>query len=145
VLRGESPADMVLTGGSVYTVDAVRGTAAAVAVRDGRIMAVGPAHEVEGHVARRTRQIDLRGMTVLSGFQDAHVHPVQAGLNLTRCTLHEVPRNLTAYLAAIAAYANSNPDRPWVLGEGWYMSAFPGGTPLAAGRTNERCRRPSAA
>lgn len=132
MLRGESPADMVLTGGSVYTVDAVRRTTAAVAVRDGRILAVGPADEVERLVGPRTRRIDLRGRTVLPGFQDAHVHPVLAGLNLTRCALHEVPRNLGAYLEAIAAYADSNPERPWLLGDGWYMSAFPGGTPLAA-------------
>ena len=73
MLPGKSPADIVLTGGQVHTVDAVRSTAAAVAVRDGRIVAVGAAREIERHVGPRTRRIDLRGRTVVPGFQDAHV------------------------------------------------------------------------
>ncbi len=52
-----------------------------------------------------------------------------SGLNLTRCPLHELPRSEGDYVAAIRTYAAANPGRPWVLGDGWYMSAFPGGTP----------------
>jgi hypothetical protein len=130
--REPGAADLVLVGGSVVTMDAARTTAAAVAVRDGRIVAVGPDHDIAGLAGVRTRRIDLAGRTLLPGFQDAHCHPAMAGLNLTRCPLHDLRRTPETYLPAIGAYATANPDRPWVLGDGWYMSAFPGGTPTRA-------------
>ena len=122
-------ADLVLVGGSVQTMDAVRRTASAVAVLGGRIVAVGPDREVAELAGPRTRRIDLAGRTVLPGFQDAHVHPSMAGIGLLRCPLHDLPRTLEAYQQAIRRYAVANPDIPWVLGDGWYMEAFPGGTP----------------
>ena len=125
----DSGVDVVLTSGAIETNDPNGRRVAAVAVRAGRIVAVGTNHEVEALAGRRTRRIDLAGRTLLPGFQDAHVHPVLAGLGLTRCPLHELPPTPEAYLAAIGAYAAANPDRAWIVGEGWYMSAFPGGTP----------------
>jgi predicted amidohydrolase YtcJ len=127
--RDESSADLVLTGGAVFTMDAARRTVAAVAVRGGRIVAAGSTADVDALAGPRTRRVDLAGRTLLPGFQDAHCHPSMAGLNLTRCPLHLLPARADAYLSAIAAYAQANPDRPWVIGDGWYMSAFPGGTP----------------
>ncbi len=53
-----------------------------------------------------------------------------AGIGLLQCSLHDLPRTRDAYLAAIAAYATERPTDSWVLGDGWYMEAFPGGTPL---------------
>ena len=125
----KQPADLVLTGGPVMTMGAVRRSAEAVAVKDGRITFVGSARDATSWVGPRTRRIDLAGRALLPSFQDAHVHPAMAGVNLTRCPLHDLPRQLDAYLEAIAAYATAAPDRPWVLGDGWYMEAFPGGTP----------------
>ncbi|HEX9045127.1 MAG TPA: amidohydrolase, partial [Candidatus Limnocylindrales bacterium] len=123
------PADLVLVGGDVATMDAARSHARGVAVAGGRIVAVGPDQEVRGWVGPRTRVVDLHGRTALPGFHDAHVHPAMAGPNLLRCPLHELPRTLDAYLDAISVYATSHPDDPWILGDGWYMEAFPGGTP----------------
>ena len=123
------PADLVLTGGRVATMDADGRLAEAVAVRSGRIVSVGRARDIETLVGPRTRRIDLAGRTLLPSFQDAHVHPALAGINLTRCPLHGLPRRLDAYLDTIRNYATANPDRAWVLGDGWYMAAFPGGTP----------------
>ena len=122
------PADLVLTGGAVLTMDAVRRQAEAVAVRDGRIAFVGRDRDAREHVGPGTRVIDLRGRTLLPGFGDAHVHPAMAGINLARCPLHELPRRLDVYLEAIAAAAGHQ-SGPWILGDGWYMEAFPGGTP----------------
>ncbi len=122
-------ADLVLVGGSVLTMDAVRRTASAVAVRDGRILAVGSDCEIAAFTGSRTRRVDLAGRTVLPGFQDAHVHPSMAGIGLLRCPLHDLPRTLQAYQDAIRRYAAANADAPWVVGDGWYMEAFPGGTP----------------
>ncbi len=122
-------ADLILSDGAVFAPDAAR-PASAVAVRAGRIVAVG-GDEVLELRGSRTEIVDLRGRMLLPGFQDAHVHPVWAGLDRLRCdlsALHGRPR----YLAAIAEYARSHPDASWVLGGGWSMSDFPGGTPGAA-------------
>ncbi len=122
-------ADLVLTGGAVLTMDAARSPAAAVAVRAGRIVAVGSSAEVDRLRGPRTRRIDLAGRSLVPGFQDAHVHPAMAGVGLARCPLHDLAPDAAVYLETIRAYATAHPDRPWVIGDGWYMSAFPGGTP----------------
>ena len=122
-------ADIVLTGGTVYTVDPAAPRARAVAVRGGRIVAVGTEGEVKAHVGPSTRVVDLAGRMVLPGFQDAHVHPVHGGLNRLRCDLRGA-RGREGYLELIAAYARAHPDREWIVGSGWYMDDFPRGTPL---------------
>ncbi len=128
-MSAEPAADLVLLGGAVFTMDAARRSVEAVVVRGGRIVFTGPSRGAAEFVGPRTRRIDLRGRTVLPSFQDAHVHPVMAGLNLARCPLHDLPRTVEAYQAAIAAYAARESDRPWIEGDGWYMEAFAGGTP----------------
>jgi predicted amidohydrolase YtcJ len=92
-------------------------------------VAVGLDRDVEPLIGPATRRIDLAGRTLMPSFQDAHVHPVMAGIGLLRCPLHDVPRRLDAYIEAIDRYARANPNAEWVLGDGWYMEAFPGGTP----------------
>ena len=126
---GDGPADLVFVGGRVMTMDVARRSAEAVAVRDGRIVAVGRSDVVRPLVGPRTRVVELDGRTLLPGFQDAHVHPVMAGVGLLQCPLHEIDVDAAGYVAAIAAYASAHPDLGWVLGDGWYMAKFPGGTP----------------
>ncbi len=122
------PADLVLTGGRIPTIDAARSWASAVAVRDGRIVAVGANAEVAAHIGPRTRVIELRGRTATPGFGDAHVHAVTAGLARLRCDLSGV-HGLDAYLESIEAHALADRNAPWIVGEGWSMSDFPDGIP----------------
>ena len=109
--------------------DPARSRADTVAIRNGRIVAVGDSAAAVAFLGPRTRHLDLGGRTVLPGFQDGHVHPSMAGIGLLRCPLHELPPTQDAYLAAIRAYADGHSRAAWVLGDGWYMEAFPGGTP----------------
>ena len=83
-------AELVLTDAAVYTVDVSRPWAEAVAVRGGRIAAVGSAEEIDGLVGSRTKVLRCGGRMVLPGFQDAHVHPPPSGLDRLRCNLEEV-------------------------------------------------------
>lgn len=124
----DQPADLVLRGGRIATMDAARSWASALAVQDGRIVAIGPDAVVKSRIGTRTRVIELHGRTVTPGFQDAHVHPVHGGLARLRCELHDT-RGREAYLAVIADYARSHPHEPWIRGGGWYMDDFPGGLP----------------
>ncbi|MPY62612.1 amidohydrolase [Streptomyces spongiae] len=124
------PADLVLTGGPVHTVDAARSRATAVAVRGGRIAAVGH-DEVHALIGPDTEVVDLAGKLLLPGFQDAHVHPQGAGLELGLCHLADTV-DPAEYLRRVREYADENPDAEWITGGGWSLEAFPGGAPTAA-------------
>jgi len=134
-------ADVIFTGGPVYSADATGRRAAAatvpggrpataVAVRGGRIVAVGDAADVAVRElsGRRTEVVDLRGRALLPGFQDAHVHPAFAGVTMMGCDLIGAA-SLAQALARISAYADACPDREWVAGSGWRMEWFAGGSP----------------
>src|SRR5437879_1948110 len=81
-------ADTVFRAGAVYTVDATRSWAEAVAVRAGRIVYVGTDAGLAGWIGPDTRSIDLQGKMLLPGFHDAHVHLVGGGIGLGECELH---------------------------------------------------------
>jgi predicted amidohydrolase YtcJ len=75
------PADMVLRGGKVVTVDKDWRVAQAVAVKDGRFVAVGSNEEIAGRIGPGTQVIELGGKTVVPGLIDTHLHQLLAGLN----------------------------------------------------------------
>ncbi|MGW3284934.1 amidohydrolase [Streptomyces sp. NPDC001002] len=118
-------ADLLFTGGPVLTPEGR--TATAVAVSGERIVAVGR-DEVLDLVGPRTEVVDLAGRLLLPGFQDAHVHPLPAGLELTRCDLTGT-RTAAETVAAARAYADAHPEQEWITGGGWSMEAFEGGVP----------------
>ena len=120
--------DLVLTGGRVFTADAGLTVAEALAVRDGRIAWVGPASDASQHIDRDTRVFDLEGRTVVPGFQDAHCHPAESGVELARCVLSDA-HSREACLETIAAYASSHPELEWIVGSGWSIDSFEHGTP----------------
>jgi predicted amidohydrolase YtcJ len=120
-------ADLVILG-PVHTGDAVRRWADAVAVTGDRITAVGTEAQVREQVGPATHVIDARDGLVLPGFVDAHVHPPFAGRNRLNVSLLELEGRDT-YLAAIRSYADAHPEREWIVGGGWAMEFFPGGTP----------------
>jgi predicted amidohydrolase YtcJ len=117
----------LFAGGRVFDGHHYLGTADVLVV-DGRVAAVG---RLDREQRRGADVVDVAGGLVAPGFTDAHVHVVQGGLERTRCDLSEVETR-EGYLAAVGEYAAAHPDRPWVLGGGWAMAAFPGGTPTAA-------------
>jgi predicted amidohydrolase YtcJ len=105
-----------------------------VLVEGGKILEVAPGG-FESRSARTSTSessvVDLAGGLISPGFTDAHVHPIQGGLERLRCDLSALSTR-EEYLTEIRAYADRYPDREWVLGGGWAMPAFPGGTPTAA-------------
>jgi predicted amidohydrolase YtcJ len=133
-------ADVVFTGGAVYTPDPAdpgrrRVVPAgpgpqAVAVLGDRIVAVGEAgdRDIADLTGPRTEVIDLRGRALLPGFQDAHVHPSWAGVTLMGCSLIG-SASLDDALARISAYAAQRDEKDWIVGSGWRMDWFERGTP----------------
>jgi hypothetical protein len=121
------PADLVLRGGAVYTVDAARSWAGAVAVRDGRIVHVGGDSLPAGLIGPATEIVELGGGMLLPGFQDGHVHLLVGGVELGECTLFTLA-TAAAIADSIAACAAARPEG-WLRGAGWELTAFPGANP----------------
>jgi len=125
------PAELVLVSGKIRTPAHPAGFAQAAAVADGTIQALGSDEEIREFTGPHTRVVNLRGRLAIPAFGDAHVHPVQGGLESLRCNLLGT-RSRQDCLDAIAAYSATLPPDAWVLGGGWSMPGFPGGTPTAA-------------
>ena len=123
---GGVPAELVLRHGQVYTVDAARSWAESIAVSGDRIVFVGADREVAGLIGPKTRVVELGGRFVLPGFHDRHTHPLEGGVELTRCDLNE-SRDREELLSRLRACAAALGDRPWLLGGGWDLPLFPGG------------------
>jgi len=130
VFMGAAPGTAVggAVGAAVYTGDRARPWAEAVAVRGGRIVVVGAGREMGVLIGPRTEVVDLRGRMLLPGFQDAHAHPLLGGTERLQCDLSG-GQSAAEYRELIAAYAAAHPEREWIVGGGWWMAAFPGGTP----------------
>ena len=122
------PADLVFLGATVETITPRHGPPPlAVAVTNGRIVAVGSGAEVEPLIGAGTRVFRLRGETLLPGFQDAHIHPVQGELTVMHCDLNDLEPD--QFGAAIADYAARHPERDWIVGAGWAVTDFPDAAP----------------
>src|ERR1700676_5658882 len=76
-------ADTILLNGKILTVDNQFSTREALAIREGKIMAVGSNVEVRKIAGPRTRVIDLQGRTVIPGLIDSHMHAIRAGQTFT--------------------------------------------------------------
>lgn len=120
-------ADTVFEHGWIYTGTESSPVFGGIAVADGRILSTD-AEEVARLAQTATTRVDLAGRLLVAGFQDAHAHPVMAGIELLSCDLSGCD-TAEETLAAVAAYASAHPDLAWIQGAGWSMDAFPGGTP----------------
>ncbi|MCM1966849.1 amidohydrolase [Streptomyces sp. G1] len=126
-----APADLLLTGARIHTVDPELPEAEALAVRGGRIVWVGPDAEAADWAGPDTERIDAGGRLVLPGFIDAHNH-VRLGSD-DACVQLAGVRTLEAILDRIGAWREANPDAEWIEAEAFDYSAIPGGRmPTAA-------------
>ena len=123
--------DAVFVGGSAFTAGWESSRPWGVAVIDGRVAAVAPEDRLRADAGSATRIVDLAGGLIVPAFHDAHAHPVTGGVELLQCDLSGAASGEEC-LALIAAYAAAHPGDEWIVGGGWTMSHFPGGTPTAA-------------
>ncbi len=117
---------LVLLNGRVYTMDAARSWAEAVAVVDGKIAFVGTSAQSEAWVRPGTRRVDLQGRMVLPGFQDSHVHLISGGMVEPACDLASAKTR--AELEQQVRTCAATPG-PWVVGRGWELPLFPAAHP----------------
>ena len=122
------PADLVLRGGVVHTVDPTHPAAEAVAVRDGRIVYVGSSEVAGRFVGDETEVVELEGRLLLPGFHDTHVHTVSGGIELGECNLNPATDRADVVRMVSACVARS-PEATWIRGGGFQLPIFPDGAP----------------
>ncbi|MBI4419926.1 MAG: amidohydrolase [Gemmatimonadetes bacterium] len=118
-LASQQPsADLVVTNAKIYTVDASRPHAEALAVRGGRVVFVGDARGAQALVGPNTEKWDLRGKTVVPGIVDAHAHLLGFGGALRNVDLVGT-KSYDEVVARVVERAKTVPPGDWVQGRGW--------------------------
>jgi len=111
--------DAIFINGKFITADSAFGVAHAVAVRDGRFLAVGSTEEIRSLAAPSTTVVDLQGATVLPGLIDTHAHVERAGLLKNTVQLNDVT-TVSQALARISEHAAQTPKGRWIRGAQWH-------------------------
>jgi hypothetical protein len=121
-------ADRVFVNGIIWTGEAGKPPAQALAVRGATLLEIGPNDAVRALAGKGTEIVDLRGRFVSPGFIDAHVHLLGGGWSLEELRLDDAS-DFATLQARVRAWAQANPEARWVTGEGWSYGAFPNGMP----------------
>lgn len=116
--------------GTIFDGHSVLEPGHAVAISNGRILAVGPEAHVRQTLPSPTHDIVLGQRTLTPGFVDAHVHTLMGGVESMGCDL-TAASGIEETLQTIASFAQRT-DAAWITGGGWSMGDFPGGTPTTA-------------
>ena len=122
-----APADAVYVNGYVYTVDGSDSVRQALAVRDGRIAYVGSSAGARAVAGAATRVIDLQGRVLMPGLVDGHMHPLDGGTVLLKCSLNYERLTVAQMQARIQACLDQTqamePDK-WLEVVNWFREAM---------------------
>jgi predicted amidohydrolase YtcJ len=119
------PPELVLVDGNILTVDDERNLHQALAIRDGRIVALGTTAEIRALAGPATRAVTLGGRTVVPGLIDSHLHAIRAALSFSTEVNWIGARSLEEALARIAAAAARRPRGSWlIVAGGWNEQQF---------------------
>ncbi len=116
-------ADLILTGGRIYTLDPGQPWAEAVAIAGGRFVAVGTDAEVLHYRGPETEVRDLAGRMAMPGIYDAHVHPVLGGTEILMQCLFPPTATPAEIEATLSGCVESEPAG-WIEGGRWTSSFF---------------------
>jgi len=110
-------ADLVLTNGKIITVDPKGTIAEAVAIKFGKILAVGSEKDIKPLINKKTKVLDLKGKTILPGFIDSHCHPLYEGLAKVMaidCSYESGVRSIRDIQNRIREKAKTTPKGEWI-------------------------------
>ncbi len=115
-------ADLLLRNGHIITMGGAKRVVSAMAVRDGRILALGDDDALAPCASSRTRILDLHRHTVLPGLIDVHTHAMQWAKGILRGEIdagYPAVRSISEIMQAVAHSAASLPEGQWIVGSGW--------------------------
>lgn len=118
-------ADVIFTNGIVWTGDPAQPRAEALAIKGGRILALGATRDIARLAGSSTRRVDLAGRLMIPGFIDNHTHFVSGGFQLLGIDLR-IARTQEEFARTIGVRAAASPGR-WITGGDWDHDAWPGG------------------
>jgi len=118
--------DLILLNGKIYTLDGESTIAQAVAVKDGRIVAVGSNGEISAMAGPNAQRIMLGGRAVIPGIFDSHNHLMEVGAKLSQIRLDEC-QSAEEMMELVQERANDTPPGAWIVGQGWNEGNFPDG------------------
>ncbi len=117
------PADLVLRGGTIVTVDDARPSAEAIAVSGDTIVAVGSVSDIQPYIGSATKVIDLKGALAVPGLIDAHVHFTGVGQAARNLKLAPA-RNWDEIVRMVGEAAKKAKPGEWILGRGWHQEKW---------------------
>jgi predicted amidohydrolase YtcJ len=123
LVTAADPADLVLRGGTVITLDNSRPQAEALAVRGQRIVAVGSAAEIKPLIGPQTRVIDLVGRVAMPGFIEGHGHFLSLGDSKRKLDLTQA-KTWDDIIMLVASAARRAPPGQWIVGRGWHQGKW---------------------
>lgn len=122
--NSQKSADLLIHHAIIYTVDSNFSVAEAMAVKDGKILAVGKNEEIiAAYKAKET--IDAKGQIIFPGFIDAHAHFVGYAHSLFEVNLYD-SKSMEEIAQRVKTFADSHPGQEWLIGRGWDQNKFPG-------------------
>ena len=122
-MQAQHTADAVLVHGKVYTQNAAQPWAEAIAIGDGKILAVGNGAEIAKYRGPKTQVIDARGHLVLPGFVDSHVHFISGSLGLETVAL-DTAETVAEIQKRVKEFAAAHPEKKAITGFGWMYPVF---------------------
>lgn len=124
-------ATLVLSNARIWTGNPAQPWAEALAVQGDSLIFVGSAEEAKKYLQANTQVIDAKGQMVTPGFIDAHVHFIDAGLNLASVQLRDA-KTKKIFIQRIADFAKTVPAGTWITGGDWDHTLWGGELPEAS-------------
>src|SRR5437588_3031097 len=117
-------ADLIIVNANIHTMDRSHPAAAAIAIHGNRIIAVGSNDENKRLAGANTKVIDAKGQLVLPGFNDAHVHFMSGGFQLSSVDLRDA-NTPQEFAERIRDFAAKRPRGRWITGGDWDHERWP--------------------
>ncbi|MEJ1241569.1 amidohydrolase [Chryseolinea sp. T2] len=121
--KKELPADLVIRGGTIYTVDPEKPTAEAIAIRKGTIVAVGTTADVQPFITEETQILELNGRTATPGFIEGHGHLMGIGYNELELDLMKA-KSFDEIVSMVKDAAEKAKPGEWITGRGWHQDKW---------------------
>ena len=116
-------ADLVVLNGNIYTVAVSSPKAIAVAVKGGRIIAVGSNSDIDPLIGKGTKVVDINGLTMIPGFIESHGHIMGLGSSKMKLDLNGI-KDYDELVNIVANAVSETVPGEWILGRGWHQSKW---------------------